>query len=567
MQKKQKPYFNYSKATSAIIIIFFGIWLNSCSNSFLDDTQVPNGSISNDTLFLTSLTQSFTIDIDMQQSNSAWRLFQYPQWLTINPRFGQTGSNTKVSFTCSVDHSRINNGYGLYTYPLVLDIDGQGLVQHTVAYFDFGDPMIEVFPESLNLESILHGEISISNNRNGLLMWEITKTPEWLSFETTSGSYPPYSIYQIKYTADITGLQAGEYHDEVIITNNANGELRFPVSLKVSPLLGNGTYQQGELIDSKFLKTTNQLITLTKNPNRLLYFTPGETEPLTIQLDRVPRCMALSENEQLLAIGYTTAEVSTYSPTSGDKKNTLTLNDVPEAMEFGSESFVYFLSGSGYKYVNSVNLNTGEILTSSSTQGGIVELEKIPNKDILVTTRSGWSPDYLIFYFRTNTGAVDSLNEYSMPANGFWISEDGERIFCGTNKIYSVPDYIPNKPWSYNEHPPVVGEYETTQYHTIYSMAFQNEAERLYVASGEHYSFSPRTYITSYHLNTYVPQKTYDFSSIPPADHSPHNSWGETTEDIYALSDNSALWIVQTYPPADYNQPNRWGVRLLELDD
>ncbi len=550
-----------------IILLFLSSWLYSCSDSFLEKDHLPDLHPTADTLFITNETGPFTVDIDMQFGNRTWRLYQFPQWLRINPKEGHLNDGTVVSFNCSLDHEKLDYSYGLYYLPLNIEIEGIGIVERTIAYFDFGDPKINLYPEFLKLESELNGEISISNKGEGLLMWEIVEKPDWISFDTTSGMYLPNSIYQIKYTVDVSGLEPGDYQGELVIENNDNAELRYQVNLTVSPFTGNGVYQDGELVDTKFLPGLNKVVALTKNPNRLMYFSVDGSEPFNIELDRLPRCMSLSENKATLAIGFSNAEISTYSANNGNLINTYSLGAVPISLEFGSEDYLYFLSSGNYSanILNSLNLIDKNIISSESEISGIQTIKKVPNKNILVTTKPGWSPDYLIFSFYTNLGVTDSINEYPMSANGFWLSDDGEKIFTGSEVVYGVPEYTPNKPWSYNERPPVLGEFEISDNHVINCIAHQGSKQLFFVATQKGY-YDPETVITQYHHSTFVKKEEYEFTSIRPYDYPPGNTWWAKTINMYPAADEAGLWLVQKYPASDYNNPDMWGVRLLQLD-
>ena len=74
------------------------------------------------------------------------------------------------------------------------------------------------------------------------------------------------------------------------------------------------------------------------------------------------------------------------------------------------------------------------------------------------------------------------------------------------------------------------------------------------------------THITQFHYISYVKQKSYELSSIPPKGFPNGQTWWENKVDIYPDSGGLSLWLVQEYPNATTSQPNIWSVRSLKLD-
>lgn len=557
---------NNAKYLLFLTIFVSGLWISSCSNDFLDENYFPIQYSSADTLFFTNYSTSSQIAIDLKTTgNREWRIHQYPKWLNINPKKGVLSNGSMVELTFDINHQNFNQGLGYYIYPLVFEIEDAGLLTTTAVYANFGNPTIQINPTSITLENTLSGEFEILNRGDGILFWEITDQPNWLNVDITNGTLEQHFHVFVKYTADIRNLEPGDYNEYITINNNVNSSMRIPVSLKVNAQGYNGIYNDGELIDTKYLSETDQLVALTKNPNRLLFFRSDEDVPQILELDRVPKCLALLESANLIAIGYSNTEISTYQIQSRNLLQTYQTNAIPISLEFGSADYIYFIAKVDHsERLHSLNLINSEIVTSTKWESGLKPLLKIPNKNLLVSSKTGYSPDYLIFYDISQLGVTDSVNEYSMFVEGFWLSDDGERIFTGLKTIYKVPDYIPNKHWSVQELQKS-GELELDNYYSIDCIAHHSASERIFVGNGQG-SFSDKTIITQFHHTTLTKQKTYEITTLPPDDFPMSITWWERIVNMYPAKDGSKLWLVQKFPPAHYDDPDIWSVRKLMLE-
>ncbi len=554
------------KLISGVFIIGFGLWISSCNNAFLSETDLPEIYSSADTILVTSGIDSFSLDLDIGASNGSWRLYQFPQWLDITPKEGILNSSSIVNFKFVIDHNITKHEYGLFIYPLVFQIEEMKLEQKTIAFLDYGKPSIDVFPRSLYLETYLKGEISISNNNNGLLFWEVTHKPSWLSFNATSDVYLPYTTYPYKYKVITTNLEQGNYNDSIVIKNSAGTDMIIPVVLKIANLGFNGTYHTGNLIASEYIKKLNKLAVITSNPDRLYFFNEQEGAPEIVELKASPESLALSENEDLLAIGYENNQISVYNAKNGELTKTYDTGLNPVLIEFGTENYLYFVGQSFYsECLHRLNLNSGQIIKSTQGENGYGILIKVPNRNILVASKPGYLPDGLTFYFVGTSGNLNFKNEYPMGVNGFWLSDDGKRIFTGTQSVYETPDYDPNLVYIMDNHPKLISKLKFGNEFDIRCIAQQSTTEKLFVAFSDG-PFSKKTYISQFHHTTFAKQKSFAFSSLLPEDFPESKTWYETTVNIYPAKNGLKLWLVQKYSSSKDFANDTWSVRTLKLD-
>ena len=546
------------------LLVLIGL-LAGCSNDFLD-TKYPTDYVEGDSIFVMSDVQSFEQELDMRNTETAsWKLFQFPRWLEVSPKEGTVNPGSGVNFHFSINKNEMYFDLGIFALPLVFEVENVGLVQHTVVVWNVGTPEISTTPKIIEADYTLQGMYQIINSNYGILLWEVVNKPTWLTLETTEGMLGAHEYGIWHYSINSEGLEPGDYSGKLEIRHNASPSsyfIEFKFTIEESAYYGD--YLSGEFIDARYIKNLNQVVVLTKNPNNLLFFRADSENADTLKLDRIPQCFDLSEDESTLAVGFSNAEISTYSANSRALLRTYPAGNIPANIAFGTENRLFFLENSefGY-YLTGLDLETGSRNKAKNYTGGISVLKKVPGKNLLLASRPGWSPDGLFVFDISNELVTDSLNEYWMSLNGFWMAEDGERIFAGTRRIYQVPDYVPGQLWSM-ETPPVLGEFDLSSDLTIYCIAHQNSTGKIFIACDVAWNRNT-SYIKILDHNTLVEQKTLELNPNPPFGYPPGNTWWSETVKIFPSASGTEIWVIQEQPPADHNDPNMWSIQRLEI--
>ncbi len=129
----------------AIIIVSA---LGSCNNDFLHVEQ-KIGSLVKDTIYMTDFDSQFDVSFNLAKAGNAhWRVLQYPAWMTISP-MEDNFIEGKSSFQIVVPDKTFISTYGAINLPLVFDVDGVGLVQYPLVFFNFGRNTSSVYPLSV----------------------------------------------------------------------------------------------------------------------------------------------------------------------------------------------------------------------------------------------------------------------------------------------------------------------------------------------------------------------------------------------------------------------------------
>jgi hypothetical protein len=445
------------------IELFVGLFLLafiSCNNDFLHVEQKVSDQVT-DTISMSNLDASFPVNFNLPQAGNAhWRVLQFPTWMKVSQNEGNF-SEGKSTFQLEIPDKYMIPGYGIIDCQLVFEVKGIGLVQYPIRFMNFGNPHCGLSTYDISLEYQSLAVFTIQNMEGGILLWEIKDKPSWISVSKQSGYLNPNSAEQITLLISRDNLEKGSYSGEINIATNSNEQnLKLKVSMKVSDPSISGTVEniEGEVVDADFCKTTGLMVVAAKNPNRL-YFFKSDHSMKTLELNKIPISVTVSETGDLVAATFTNTDLSLISTESLTITKNIQTGIITSDVALGGNGWAY-ISPKPYSsdYLLSVNLNTGETIKLNEYMNGLTFLKKVPGKNLLYGTKVGWSPDFLLV-FDISKGAVNSVvDQWWTTLWKFWLSEDGLQVFSGMRKIYRSPDYLGKG--NMMEAPALSGEFE-----------------------------------------------------------------------------------------------------------
>jgi hypothetical protein len=539
----------------------------SCNNDFLNENQVVTNEMY-DTIYISNLSQPFNVTVQLPTSgNDEYQIVQLPQFIDISPLQG-TLNNGSVMLHFDLKEEKIPVGTGSYIMPLTFEVAQLGLISYNLVFYNLGNPTIEASPSAFYLENNKSGSFELVNHGDGILVWEIAGKPGWLEISKDNGVLESHFMETVSFTVDHSDLSPGDYTGSIqIISNATNGTYYIQVNIKVPNAVTSGEIAnpgEGEFIDAIFSRTRDEVMVLTKNPNQVLFFSPLAEVPDTLKLNRVPRCFNLSENENKFAIGFTNTEISIYDAVSHAETNTFSTSSIPISVEIGNAGWAYFLAEFNYGInVYSLNLGTGEIIRAKNGSSGLKSLTKVPGRNMLISTRPGYSPDGLFVFDIENGVAADTLNEYWLGAEGIWLSENGDKIITGNKKIYHTPAYVSGQTWSMDP-PALAGEMEFPNV-SLTSAAHQQSTDRLFVATGGYWHTSP-TNIYQLDGSNLTITKTFVIDPARPAEFPMGTTWGVKVSYLFPSPDEEHLWLMQRFPNEQYDVPDDWAIARISLN-
>ncbi len=416
----------------------------SCSNDFLH-VEHPIGAPVADTIQMTSFDTQLPVAFNLPNAGNAhWRVLQFPAWMKILPMEGNF-SGGKSSFQLEVPANYSIAQYGILDLPLVFEIDGVGLVKYPLLYFNFGNPGSGLSTYNLSMGYQSLAVFTIQNTGGGILMWEVNNKPSWASVSKLSGYLNPNSAEQITLLISRDNLVKGDYSGEInIVTNSIAQNLKLKVSMKVSDpsLSGDLEKIEGDVVDADYCKATGLMVIAAKNPNRI-YFSKPNQAIRTLDVSKIPTSITVSETGDQVAATFTNTDLSLISPESMTITRDIQTGIVASDVALGGNGWAY-LAPKAYdtNYLLSVDTNTGQIVKKDQNLNGLTLLKKVPGRNILYGTKVGWSPDFLLVFDISNGAVTGVIDEYRVDLWKFWLSEDGQYIFTGRNKVYKAPDYL-----------------------------------------------------------------------------------------------------------------------------
>lgn len=549
-----------------ILILAVVAGLQSCDSDFMDQTYEPKQYVT-ENFYITSIPQDIFLRLNIEEANKSWRIVQYPKF--VEPLF-KSGKSTEaglVNLVLTVNDHEPNlynqDGsqlvvveiaeVGFLGVPLVYQLDGQ--VEGTIS----------LNPSSLKLTNNEQGSFEVKATGNIDINWEIVDYPNWMNFDNSlsgwTGSGQSSTVY---YNANATDLDVGQYEGEIKFRFNGENYVTMSVVLNVTVAGGVPRLYDGLCIGSGYNEASDLLLVVTRSPNRILRFKSNVAQPEIIELNRVPKGMALSEDQKTLVVSYSNSEITTYDAVSGEAIKTYQSTGVAECLAFGSSTYLYYLSAgssnSDYKYLYSLNLESGSLLRSADDEGGYDYLRKVPGKNILITSKTGWSPEFIVLYYNTHQGAVNDMNEYRVTPYGIWPSDDGTRIMSGSRVLYKIPAYNSDGSYFDAEDMPVDGELEWPFSEKVVGMVSKSNLGLIYCVT-ENGSFDTGLNLHVYNASTLVEVQTIDTDSdnVTYGDYWTHRPTG-----VYPNANGTKVWVVQSFPDRDDVSKSTW--RRVEVD-
>jgi hypothetical protein len=376
--------------------------------------------------------------------NAHWRVFQLPAWMKVVPQEGQF-EDGKSSFQLTIPEKTAIPQWGMFNLPLIFEVEGIGLVQYPLQFINFGRPRSGLSTYDLPFEYRSLGEFTIHNLDGGILVWEIKDKPSWITVSKQKGFMNPNSAEIITLLISRDNLVKGNYSGEInIAVNSIEPNLKLKVSMKVSDPSMSGQVEsiEGEVVDADFCKATGLMVVAAKNPNRMYFYQPDQPVK-SLDLNKIPISVTISETGDQIAATFTNTDLSLISPESFTITKNIQTGMIASDIALGGNGWAY-LAPKPYdtSFLQSIDLNSGQIVKNTVDMNGLTILKKVPGKNLLYGSKVGWSPDFLEV-FDISKGAVNSVvDQYWVTLSRFWLSEDGQHVFSGMRKIYQSPEFV-----------------------------------------------------------------------------------------------------------------------------
>jgi hypothetical protein len=226
-----KTFIKYFKYT--VLGLWFLPLTYSCSDDFLKDSVFyywPSyDGIHNNEIYISPAWGAADYPIYCPEAgNARFSLSDIPAWLNVSSKTGQF-VNGDAYITCSA----VSNGdfaeSGFYSAYMTIDIEGLGKYTILVYYVNEGTPEIKVSGNlELNYNNYYYGEyvLNIANKGEGILIWEVTAHPEWitLDFGQSTNILPSHEVTSVNVAYNSNYLITEKTFDGTV-TDKLTGQI------------------------------------------------------------------------------------------------------------------------------------------------------------------------------------------------------------------------------------------------------------------------------------------------------------------------------------------------------
>ena len=399
-----------------ILIVFAGLFINSCKDDYLNKTN-ENITIIESMILVSPDWGSDSYPVEWPKAgNAKFTITDSPKWLKLASGTGQFIDGIAY-INCSAIKQDDFQSVGIYNSYIQLNVDGAGLCIVQVGYVNEGNPTIESSPSIIKFEasSGLNSYFSLYNRSEGILIWKIVEQPEWISISDSAGYILSNSAKGIDVNFQPVAPLMTDVTGKIIIVTNSHNTPEY--SIDVQYTAGTARFScSPELIDFERSKT-QQKFSIYSSDYGILTWT----------IDQYPDWITVSKSSGALS-AYSSEEI------------TLTCNR--ENLTEGSHiATITFKSNDKetpvYSILAKCHVGNGNAENITSIEGIVEDTEYDQTTGLLyLVTRN---PDQLIVY-DTQTKKIVNNVALDLAPTCIGIAENGESAVVGYRGMISHID-------------------------------------------------------------------------------------------------------------------------------
>jgi hypothetical protein len=541
-----------------LLLICFAMY--RCDDSFLEG-QGPNLHQLQDTLFV--VNDEVIEDLELRfpmAGNGAYTIVQFPGWMQFKTLEGKfNDGKTVLSYVAK--NIAATQQLGVYYGYIEMKIAGYGSLMIPVAYGNFGHPVISTSPSTMAIGDRQSMFFIIKNTSNGILFWQTGPLPAWLELSDDKGIIGPNESVTLIATVNRQAIEIGTYSGRfTIYSNSAERTTLIDVSMEVTR--ANSVVSQeaiaGEMTDAVYLKDKDIMVLCTKIPNRLLVYDFNHNKKHVIELDKSPACIDFSADGKKAVVGYNLGAVSRIDMVNFRVEKTLNIDCIPHDVVYGENEWCYITpTANQWTKLRNLNLETGELILGKISIYEKTIIKRQVNTNILIGTRLNLSPNGIeIFKINPNYLVNDTVGNLHIDTSNFWLSEDGNRMFCGNGNIYRTPMY-PSWNDMNSQDPQLIGRLEA-KLERVNWIDHNSLTNSLFVAESSYYlpSVIEQFDASNYNLKREIPVQKYQLNS---------ESYSANVHYIFSNREGNLLFLIKKVSD-QYQLSNGWSYETLSVD-
>ncbi len=542
-----------------VFIVIAILIFSSCDDSFLEN-QGMNTDFLPDTLYVMNDITVQDLELNYEPAgNSNYTILQFPGWLDFESLDGKF-NNGKTYLNFTTNNEPYFGQLGVYEGRIEMKINEFGILSLPVVYFNFGNPAMSLSTTNIEIGEEFTYSFLIQNTSNDILYWELDTLPEWLKVSEQNGLLGAKETATLVFMVERKDLENGEYTDVITIHCNAAEKIS---TVEVSMAVTEATSRlgteiiEGEVTDAVYMKAKDLLAVCTKMPNRVLIYNFENNSMQQIKLDKSPSCIDFSDDGNYAVIGYTMSWVSRINLQNQEVEKTIEIDCIPYDIVYGEDEWCYITPETeSWGGIRSLNLNTEALKQSNEHIYNKSIIKKPANRKMLIGTSLQVSPNGLEFYKIGNNNLIsDTTAHYHKSTENFWLSEDGNNIFCGTGIVYKTPTLPIENSWSVPD-PPIMGRMEKGQ-HNITWIDHNESANTVYVAYKDYGKPSVIEQFNASNLNS---------TKVIQVQNYYHNSINyEVTPQYVFTNKEGILLLILKNATTQYNPTNIWALDIMPV--
>lgn len=493
-----------------------------------------------------------------------WKISSLPDWLAVDTaRIESSGlyitPNSSYNIPLKVKLGKNATGSLTGKIELLTNDKAHPTVTINVSMY-LGTPILSIYTNAISFTATETSKtLSFSNTGSGMLFWEFTDIPDWLTITPSSGVNNYYSSNSVTFNCDRTKLSPGQNTATVNLKTNDSSHSSYSITVTA---FAPGTNENirtvdGNIIDAVFNKMTNTLYYVTSAPNKFVaYDVTNRTILHEIALSKAPTCFAISEDWTKAAVGHN-GSLSAISLSSNTVTATYTLDYSVNDIAWGENDwFCYTQKGGSFSCLHWINIATGALTDDAdkySLDGSSI-VKKVPTQPYVIVTRNSVSPSGFFSY----SVATKAKKSYShMDLYNFWMSEDGQYVYAQNSNIYRTTSSTGSTD-TFDADINAIGKINTgsSYYYGISFISHSNN--NLWLILKDSYSSDAPTSIYQFEDNDYTLVKKYYYDTLYQPD-AQTTAFSVSANYVFANNEGTQLsvlskgisnstWLIQFIP-------------------
>jgi hypothetical protein len=399
------------------------------------------------------------------------------------------------------------------------------------------------------------------NYGDGYLIWSFDNLPEWLAVSPQSGILQSLRTQEVFFVCDRSKAPEGKSNAEIVLKTNDKNHPETKITVSISNRTGNGDNIfdiQGTVTDAAFDKNRDLLYITTAQPNQLLVFNAAtKSQDYSIELNKAPSCLSLTENGQIAAVGHN-GLISIIDLTN-TLQQSFTVSIPIFDIEWADDNYICFsesdLNDVQWTKLRWLNLTTGSVESDEALIYQNCAIKKTPAKNYIIASETQVSSGLYTY----DINEKKQKNQVFQETGNLWFFKNGDYFLSSYGKIFDTESLTKLEGYDYNYS---AFDQLRNGLTNIISADYCTATDRLWVLPRNDYSMSTAQFAAKIETNDFYSEKQYVLDDIYVRDGKEYNVGGYY---IFVNSSGSEVFVLKNQInyrwDSDFN--NVWSIEYF----